>query len=88
MENKTLAGKLFVSADSLLYDSFFLGKKILDSGFKPDFNRFELFCLLLHMIVNLQPGIQKVKLKQGECHTPGEVAVYGTRAEQGFLRKS
>lgn len=34
---KIIDGKLYVSADSLLYDSYKLAKKILDSGFKPDF---------------------------------------------------
>lgn len=37
MVAKVVDGKLYVSADSLLYDSYVLAKKILDSGFKPDF---------------------------------------------------
>ena len=37
MENKKVDGKIYVSADSLLYDSFLLGKKILESGFRPNF---------------------------------------------------
>ncbi len=37
MGNKQEDGKLYISADSLLKDSFLLGKKILDSGFKPTF---------------------------------------------------
>ncbi|MEK6962798.1 MAG: phosphoribosyltransferase family protein [Nanoarchaeota archaeon] len=37
MENKEKGDKLYISADSLLKDSFLLGKKILDSGFKPSF---------------------------------------------------
>ncbi len=35
--NRTVEGKFFVSPDSLLYDSYCLGKKILDSGFRPDY---------------------------------------------------
>lgn len=36
-ENRVVEGKLFVSADSLLLDSYVLGKKVLDSGFRPDY---------------------------------------------------
>jgi len=36
-ENRIVEGKIFVSADNLLLDSYRLGRQILDSGFKPDY---------------------------------------------------
>ena len=36
-ESRVVDGKLFVSADNLLVDSYRLGRQILDSEFKPDY---------------------------------------------------
>ncbi len=36
-ENRLVNGKVFVSADNLLLDSYRLGRQILDSEFKPDY---------------------------------------------------
>ena len=37
MENKVVEDKLYVNSQSLLEDSFRLGKSIVESGFRPDF---------------------------------------------------